>query len=484
MELGHARIRNRHLDELSHRMIKCFYKLTLCTVILFTGLSATCKNSAASDLRKTPLVRAIERAKTSVVNIHSEKTARTDDSLFGSGKNRKVNGMGTGIVVDSRGYIVTNHHVVDGVDSLRVTMLDGSTFSARVISSNQSEDLAIIKINSTKKLTVMPPGTSSDLMLGETVIAVGNAFGYEHTVTSGIVSSLSRDVEVNEKQSYKNLIQTDASINPGNSGGPLLNLDGEVIGINVAIRAGAQRIGFAIPIDDARKIIADLICTELLDHTYHGIQANDVKQGDKQMLVLKTPAKNSPAEKSGLKKDDIVMKAGSVNVVDRADLERAFMGHKAGDTIDLLIRRAEKSETVQITLSDAGMVARTQPVSAPIVRAQNNEASNDPTLEKTWKLLGIRISKLPDSQKHMINSRYEGGMLIDEVRPQSPAALNGMRKGDILVGLHIWETVNLSNISYVLSNSKLPSFSPLKFYILRKNETLYGHLPLNLTSRQ
>ncbi len=482
MELGHARDRNRHLDELSHRMIKCFYKLTLCTVILFTGLSADCENSAASDLRKTPLVRAIERAKTSVVNIHSEKTARTDDSLFGSGKNRKVNGMGTGIVVDSRGYIVTNHHVVDGVDSLRVTMLDGSTFSARVISSNQSEDLAIIKINSTKKLTVMPPGTSSDLMLGETVIAVGNAFGYEHTVTSGIVSSLSRDVEVNEKQSYKNLIQTDASINPGNSGGPLLNLDGEVIGINVAIRAGAQRIGFAIPIDDARKIIANLISTELLDHTYHGIQANDVKQGDKQMLVLKTPSKNSPAEKSGLKKDDIVMKAGSVNVVDRADLERAFMGHKAGDTIDLLIRREDKSQTVQITLADSSNIVRTQPVSVPIVRAQNNEISNDPTLEKTWQLLGIRISKLPDSQKHLINSRYEGGMLIEEVRPKSPAALNGMRKGDILVGLHIWETVNLSNISYVLSNSKLSSFSPLKFYILRKNETLYGHLPLNLTT--
>ncbi|WP_339727698.1 trypsin-like peptidase domain-containing protein [uncultured Gimesia sp.] len=389
--------------------------------------------------------------------------------------------MGTGIIVDPRGYIVTNHHVIDGVDSLRVTMIDGSNYNARIISSNQSEDLAIIKINPTKKLTVMPPGTSSDLMLGETVIAVGNAFGYEHSVTSGIISSLSRDVEVNEKQSYRNLIQTDASINPGNSGGPLLNLDGEVVGINVAIRAGAQRIGFAIPIDDARKIIADLISTELIDHTYHGILANDIKQGDKQMLVLGSPEKDSPADISGLKKDDIVMKAGSVNVVDRADLERALMGHKPGDTIDLLIRRDEKTQSVQITLADVTTVARTTPVSAPIVRAQNNEISNDPTLEKTWEVLGIRITKISDTQKHMLNPRYEGGMLIEEVRPQSPAAMNGMRRGDILVGLHIWETVNLSNISYVLSNSKLPNFNPLKFYILRKNETLYGHLPLNLT---
>ncbi len=460
-------------------MIKCFYKLTLCA-FLVTGFGAFCESSAASDVRKTPLVRAIERAKTSVVNIHSEKTARTEDSLFGSGKSRKVNGMGTGIVVDPRGYIVTNHHVIDGVDSLRVTMMDGGTFNARVISSNQSEDLAIIKINPTKKLTVMPPGTSSDLMLGETVIAVGNAFGYEHTVTSGIVSSLSRDVDVNEKQSYKNLIQTDASINPGNSGGPLLNLDGEVVGINVAIRAGAQRIGFAIPIDDARKIIADLISTELLDHTFHGIQGNDIKQGDKQMLVLKSPVKNSPAEKSGLKKDDVIMKAGSVNIVDRVDLERAFMGHKVGDTIDLLIRRKEKTQSIQITLADISSIARTTPVSTPVVRAQNHELPHDSTIDKTWKLLGIRLTKISDNQKHLLNPRYEGGMLIQEVRPQSPAAKNGMRKGDILVGLHIWETVNLSNVSYVLSNSKLATFSPLKFYILRKNETLYGHLPLNI----
>ncbi|HBL45684.1 MAG TPA: serine protease, partial [Planctomycetaceae bacterium] len=111
----------------------------MCAVLIVTGSVAFCENSVASDIRKTPLVRAIERAKTSVVNIHSEKTARSEDSLFGSGKNRKVNGMGTGIVVDPRGYIVTNHHVVDGVDSLRVTMLDGSTYNARVISSNQSE---------------------------------------------------------------------------------------------------------------------------------------------------------------------------------------------------------------------------------------------------------------------------------------------------------------------------------------------------------
>ena len=140
----------------------------------------------------------------------------------------------------------------------------------------------------------MPLGTSSDLMLGETVIAVGNAYGYENTMTGGLVSALSRDVEVNEKQSYRNLIQTDASINPGNSGGPLINLDGEVIGINVAIRAGAQRIGFAIPIDDAREAIASLLNIEKLSHTWHGLKTTDVKSGQTRKLVTGATVPDSP----------------------------------------------------------------------------------------------------------------------------------------------------------------------------------------------
>ena len=146
-----------------------------------------------------------------------------------------------------------------------------------MISEDPVRDLALLKIQATAPLTVMPMGTSSDLMLGETVFAVGNAFGYENTITLGIVSALHRDVEVNDTQSYKNLIQTDAAINPGNSGGPLINVNGEIVGINVAIRAGAQKIGFAIPIDDARRVIADLMKIEYFDGTYHGLVGRDVK---------------------------------------------------------------------------------------------------------------------------------------------------------------------------------------------------------------
>jgi serine protease Do len=196
----------------------------LCAVL---ALFCLCAPSFSSD-RETPLVRAVKRAKSCVVNIHSEKTAHRDETLFPNARDRKVSGMGTGIILDERGYVATNYHVVAKVDSLRASLSDGGTYDARVIAFDREHDLAIIKIDAGKPLKIMPMGTSSDLMLGESVFAVGNAFGYEDTVTSGIISSLSRDVEVNETQSYENLIQTDASINPGNSGGPLLNLEGEV----------------------------------------------------------------------------------------------------------------------------------------------------------------------------------------------------------------------------------------------------------------
>ncbi|MFT3878501.1 MAG: trypsin-like peptidase domain-containing protein [Gemmatales bacterium] len=189
--------------------------------------------------RRTAIVGVVERTKASVVNIHSE---RQSPMLYGerglSGTSGRSNGMGTGIVIDARGYIVTNFHVVDDVIKLQVRMSgDDERYDATVIAKDKESDLAVIKINARKPLPVVKIGTSSDLMVGETVIAIGNAFGYEHTVSMGIVSALGRDVVLNKEVNYKQLIQTNASINPGNSGGPLLNIDGELIGVNTAIRA-------------------------------------------------------------------------------------------------------------------------------------------------------------------------------------------------------------------------------------------------------
>ena len=445
----------------------------LCAAAMLAGSLAF-----ASDLRMTPAVKAIQRAMPSVVNIHSEKPADDSDSLL-SGKDRKINGMGTGIILDERGYIVTNYHVVAGVETLRATLSDGSVYTARVISYDKKHDLAIIKVDATKPLTVMPVGTSSDLMLGETVFAIGNAFGYENTATQGLVSALKRDVEVNEKQGYKNLIQTDASINPGNSGGPLINMDGEVIGINVAIRAGAQRIGFAIPMDDARKIIAELLSGERLAQTYHGAILTDVKRGEVRFVRVDGLKPQSPAEQSGLKIGDVVTKVGAIPVVDATDFERACLGRPAGEKVEITLKRGEKSETASMTLATLAGGRRSADGNQAVIRAQSDDVTHD----KTYRMMGIRITPVSDTEKRQLGDKYRGGMKVTEVKPQSTAAQNGIRVGDVLVGLHVWETVTYDNINYVLDHQQLHTFNPLKFYILRGSETLYGHLQVPATTK-
>jgi len=422
--------------------------------------------AAAHDPRETPLVSAVKRAKASVVNIHSVKTAYDEGSVFGSRQGRKVNGMGTGIVIDPRGYIVTNNHVVAGVESLRCTLVDGSVYEATAIAVDPKRDLAIIKVEPTRPLTVMPLGTSSDLMLGETVVAVGNAFGYEHTVTAGIVSALHRDVEVNETQSYENLIQTDASINPGNSGGPLLNLAGEVVGINVAIRAGAQRIGFAIPIDDARLVIAELFNTERLDRTVHGLQTEDRKNAADRRLVVRSTASTGPAAQAGFQPGDVIVEVAGQPVVDRVDLERALLGKKVGQAADVVVNRSGERKTLSMTLAASSGSTQTMLASAPVAASADS----------AWSVLGLKLGVAEANS--VVGTKYRGGLRVSAVRQQSPAARSGIQAGDILVGLQEWETISLDNVDWVLKKLPTASGSPMKFYIIRNRETRSGEFRL------
>jgi serine protease Do len=423
----------------------------------------------------------VRRAKAAVANIHSERTASRDrDSAFEGTPGRKVNGMGTGVIIDERGYIVTNQHVISGVDSLRVTLYDGSTYTAEVINFNVKQDLALIKIEASRALPVIPLGTSCDLELGETVLAIGNAFGYEHTVTQGIISSLSRDVEVNDTQSYKNLLQTDAAINPGNSGGPLLNLDGELVGINVAIRAGAQRIGFAIPIDDARRYIAGLIDIRRLNHTYHGLNSHDVKTAEHRKLVVDAADPNSPAAAAGFLPGDIVTQVGPIAVADQTDLERAFLGHAPSAPVDVVVERNHESVrlTVQLARIDAATLAGlSNSVTTPVVVRAKFGPVKDNGAAKCWEIVGLRLEKASSAQLQAFRNRYRGGMRVLDVRPKSIAADFGIRQGDILVGLHEWETVRWEDINYILNqNSLINGSEPVKFYVVRGQEVLYGNL--------
>ncbi|WP_010588477.1 trypsin-like peptidase domain-containing protein [Schlesneria paludicola] len=442
--------------------------------------------------RMTLEVKAVRRALPSVGNIHTEKAATPTNHVFNSEKARKINGMGTGIIIDDRGYMVTNYHVIADVDTIRVDIEDEnrmkSSYIAKRVVFDREHDLAIIKIDGSpsKPFKVMPCGTSSDLMLSERVIAIGNAFGYDGTVTLGIISYLGRDVEANETVSYKNLIQTDAAINPGNSGGPLINMDGEVIGINVAIRANSQKIGFAIPIDDARKVIAKLMSIESLDRNSHGLVTKDVKSGSDRKLIVDGFQSNSPAALAGFRAGDIITKAGSVDVVDAVDLERALLHRRVGESVEITILRNDKLEKMSLGLAQyTGGRAQLSGDVQVTSRANNDES------DRFWSQLGLRMVNLPASEQksHLSNTKYRGGMRILEVKADSPAAANGIRKGDVLVGLDKWETISVDNITWImnhLSGQTVSADSPhqVKFYVVRAQETQWGFLPLTQTAQQ
>jgi serine protease Do len=461
-------------------------------------------------------VDVVRRVREAVVNIHSERTAaasrRGDDFPGVSPSQGRVNGMGTGVVIDPRGFILTNQHVVDEVHSLRVRLADGTTTAARILARDPDADLALVKIDVRKPLPTMPLGTSSDLLVGETVIAIGNAFGYEHTVTVGVVSAVSRDVALNKDVSYKALIQTDASINPGNSGGPLLNVKGELVGLNVAIRAGAQGIGFAIPVDSVVKVGARLLAqasTGSRDHraAYSGRptgahaatglvvrdqvhpelgnreQPTANRDDARRSLVVEAVEPDSPAQKAGIRPGDILVQVGDVACVCGIDLERAVLDDQGvllgGVRLPIRWRRDGVEQRAALTLE-----ARAEPAVAeslgndrpPTHPAGRPGGDTDNAAETVWRRLGLRLQSVGTEAVSRSHPQLRGGLAVVDVRPDSPAERSGIQKFDVLVGLHQWEMLNLDNVLFVLNHPDLATFQPMRFYILRAGQVHRGWL--------
>ncbi|QDU55150.1 trypsin-like peptidase domain-containing protein [Aeoliella mucimassa] len=430
-------------------------------------VAGTCHGREVTPERLTPLVRAVQKASPAVVNIQGQKTV-TDQSPGTHDATRQVNGMGTGVVIDPRGYILTNNHVVDGVRQINVTFADRRKYVAKVVAFDPRTDLAVIRVRTSQLLPTINVGTSSDLMPAETVVAVGNAFGYEHTVTVGIVSALHRDVQVSDTQSYDDLIQTDASINPGNSGGPLLNIDGEMIGVNVAVRAGAQGIGFAIPVDSAMEVAARLISVEETENMWHGLTLRtDAAEGQ---VVVEHVAEGSPADKYGFTRGDVIERIGEIEAHRRLDIERALIGTNSR-AVDVAVARSGES---------VGLKLAAEPLrsngSTPIVAAKSYHSD-------AWETLGVELEPAP---KNLFSkdSQYRGGLKIVDVRPNSPAEREGLESGDILVGMHRWQTASMNDIDYILKKSNIDQLREVRFYIVRNNETLYTDINVaSATSR-
>jgi serine protease Do len=412
--------------------------------------------------RLTPEVEVARRVRDSVVNIHSERTAMgapSEEFFALSPTQHRINGMGTGIVIDPRGYVITNHHVIEEVNSIRVRLADGTTAGARIVARDKENDLALLKIDAGRPLTAITLGTASDLMVGEKVIAVGNAFGYDHTVTSGIVSAVGRDVTLNKEIAYKSLIQTDAAINPGNSGGPLLNVYGELVGVNVAIRAGAQNIGFAIPVDTMIRVASVMMARKGGGATHGLVVHDDVRQSREDGFVRRVvvdEAGGGAAAKAGLQSGDVLVRVGEVPIFSSLDLERAMLDQSAGDHLTVIYRRGTTEQRSEMVLDGARVVT----------------ASADPV----WRRLGLRLQPVGAESVSRSQPQLHGGLLIADVRPDGTASKAGLQRGDILIGLHQWETLSTDSVQWVLNHPDLATFNPLKFYIVRGGQIHRGYL--------
>lgn len=314
-------------------------RFVVAIAILSSGAGAEIRGEHS---RRTPIVEAVAKTRAGIVRIKVEKKnnwGRTEKSV------------GTSIIVDAHGYVVSNRHVILGASCLSVCCEDGTELPAHVAAEEPESDLAILRVQGGKGLHALTLGPGSDLMVGETVIAVGHPFGYNHTVSTGIISAVGRKIVLPTGEELSNLIQTDASINPGNSGGPLLNINGELIGINVALREGAQNIAFALNADTVQRVLSKHLSARKVSQLGHGLSVKEVVkgvEGRRQQVVVEDVRPKSPAAAAGVKPGDVVVKVGKRPVTNRFDLERALWGVKPGDCVEAAIVREGKDTRVEI----------------------------------------------------------------------------------------------------------------------------------------
>lgn len=316
------------------------------TALLYAALLSSPPAFAAD--RRTPVVLAVERAAPAVVSIETEVSMQSPFALLGAAP-YETTSQGSGVIIDSKGVVLTNAHVVSGATSIRVHSADKRSWTARVVGLDPDLDLAVLSLEGASELPTIPMGSSAGLMLGETVIAIGNPYGLGQTVSTGVVSSTQREVEITQG-TWQTYVQTDAPINPGNSGGALVDIDGNLIGINTAIFGGAEGIGFAIPVDRARKVASDMVAYGEVRAPWLGVDLRTVSQRKLVGTPLSQGAvqvskvySGSPADKAGIKGGDLIYLVDARPARSVLDLNAALAEKKPGDKLEVAFYRGTQS---------------------------------------------------------------------------------------------------------------------------------------------
>ena len=378
--------------------------------------------------RRSPVVIATEKASPAVVSILSAKTVERSRSPFGSfgrdplfddffqdffspyNQGQTEQSLGSGVVIRPDGYILTNEHVILQSETVQIQLANDRKLDAHLVGADSDSDLAVLKVKDGHKLPYIPLGSSHDLMIGETVIAIGNPFGLSHTVTTGVVSAVNRSLNTGER-TYYDFIQTDASINPGNSGGPLLNIKGELIGINTAIYGKAQGIGFAIPISRAKRIVEDLINYGAVETPWVGLivqtltpqlAAHFSLKEDQGGVLVRGVEPDSPAARAGIRRGAVILSLDGKRLQTAEEYLQRERERGSGDRLQFRVLQDNREKNIHVKTSRF-----------PLHKAD----------DLAWQLLGISLGDI------------RGGLEVRTIRPGSPAVQIGMQRGDVVLGV-------------------------------------------------
>ena len=455
---------------------------------LWVGISGAAQAQRAATAGLPDFTELYEKQAASVVSIETKQKVRRaglnvppgideNDPFYdffrrfgprGQQRDRdiEVPGAGSGFIISNDGYIITNHHVVDDADEVRVQLTDKREFRAKVIGSDRRTDTALIKIEA-KELQRATIGDPNKVKVGEWVVAIGQPFGLESTMTAGILSAKQRDITGTDLVPF---LQSDVAINPGNSGGPLFNMAGEVVGINSQIYSrtgGFMGISFAIPIDVAMDVTGQLRSTGRVSRGWMGVQIRTVTKDVAESLGLPKSEgaeisfveKGSPADKAGVERSDIVLRVDGKPVSGADDLSRTIAGLKPGNKVNLEVWRRGTQKQIAVTL---GEIAGEKRQGRPAQKIKSDEAPSNK--------LGLGVTDLtPEQRKELAELNVKGGVAVADV--QGAAAQAGLQAGDVILSVNNTEVKNTAEFSQAVA--KADSRKAVVVLVLRGDRTVY-----------
>ena len=356
----------------------------------------------------------------------------------------KQPGQGSGFIIDKTGYIVTNNHVVEGADTIKVILKDDSEYDAQIVGRDPVTDIALIKVEPKGDLPTVPMGSSDNLKVGEWVAAIGSPFGLEHTVTAGIVSAKGRVIGSGP---YDDFIQTDASINPGNSGGPLINMSGEIVGINTMIIAGGSGIGFAIPIDLAEDIISQLKTSGEVTRGWLGISIQDLKGNlaeyygvqDKSGVLVANVVPGDPADQAGIQPNDIITEIDGKKVTTSRNLTNLAAKLGVGDAARVTLLRDGRQKTLDVKVGKRPLTM------AAVSEKQQQEKEGE---------YGFQVTELTPQVAQRYNLKETTGVIVVEVEPNSKAQTAGIQQGDLIIEINRKNVASVKDFKNLIDQHK------------------------------